>query len=507
MARPRGERGARGHPDVAVVSGHDSDDRPSRRASLFFSQSTRRNPREFLVTAALTALVIVPIFAALGYALMPFLLSMHSDRVVQGARGYLWVLPIYALVFLPHHALRGIQELRLWNALRIVPPCSGFWCSCLGSRCERHDPVRIAAMYVGLLGGRRDWDDMDRLAARSRSGRADRHVTLKSLVVFGFPSALSTLPQFFNLRLDQMAVAAVLPARQLGVYVTAVAWSACVPMLSSALAVVVSPRIAAEAMESERRRRFTRGVQGAAWLIAVPVAVLLAVAPFGITVVFGLAFEQAVLPAMILVIASGVNAFNGMLEELLRGSGRPDATFFAETIGAAAGLPALFLLLPLAGLTGASVASLVGYVAAAIVLIVYSRRAAGVDVLSVIDPRGIRWSERVGGNLSCPSTSPRPAVTRQALQRRLNLPMSNARSAPDSRAASYRVNDWIEECRVHQSGVLKQIGYAALWPILHLEARRWLSEATLRAYSPVAIFAIAAFRSNRGAGGHSPVST
>ena len=41
---------------------------------------------------------------------------------------------------------------------------------------------------------------------------------------------------------------------------------------------------------------------------------------------------------MILVIASGVNAFNGMLEELLRGSGRPDATFFAETIGAVAGL-------------------------------------------------------------------------------------------------------------------------------------------------------------------------
>ena len=74
------------------------------------------------------------------------------------------------------------------------------------------------------------------------------------------------------------------------------------------------------------------------------------------------------------------------------------------------------------------------------------------------------------------------------MHRRLNLPMSNARSASNSRAASYRVNDWLEDFKCHRSGVLKQVGYAALWPLLHLEARRWLSEATLEVYSPVAIF-------------------
>jgi O-antigen/teichoic acid export membrane protein len=361
-------------------------------ALVYFAARHPSQSRELLVTASLTALVGIPIFAALGYALMPFLLSMYSDRVVQGARGYLWILPIYALVFLPHHALRGIHELRVWNGLRIIPGVLWLLVLLFGFSTRAADPVRIATMYVGLLGAVgivMTWT----VWRRATGPAVPTARSLKSLVRFGFPSALSTLPQLFNLRLDQMAVAAVLPARQLGVYVTAVAWSACVPMLSGALALVVSPRIAAEAIESERRLRFTRGVQGAVWLIAVPVAVLLAVAPFGITVVFGLAFEQAVRPAMILVIASGVNAFNGMLEELLRGSGRPDATFFAETIGAVAGLPALYLLLPLAGLTGASIASLVGYVAATIVLLLYSRRAAGVDVLSVIDPRRIRWSD------------------------------------------------------------------------------------------------------------------
>jgi O-antigen/teichoic acid export membrane protein len=361
-------------------------------ALVYFSAKHPTQSREFLVTAVLTSMFIIPVFALLGYALMPFLLSMQSDRIVHGARTYLWLLPIYALVGLPHQALRGIQQLRLWNALRIVPGLLWLLVLLAGFSLGAPDPVRIAAMFLTLLGTA--GIGMTWIVWRHTAGPAlPTARTLKSLVMFGFPSALSTLPQFFNLRLDQMAVAAVLPARQLGAYVTAVAWSACVPMLSSALAVVVSPRIAAEAIESERKRRFAHGVQGAAWLIAVPVAVLLAVAPFGITVVFGVAFGEAVLPAMILVIASGVNAFNGTLEELLRGSGRPDATFFAETIGAVAGLPALFLLLPLAGLTGASVASLVGYVAAAIVLILFSRRAAGVNVLSVIDPRGIKWSD------------------------------------------------------------------------------------------------------------------
>ena len=361
-------------------------------ALVYFSAKYPSESRRYLLSAVLTALVVIPIFAALGYALMPFLLSMQSDRVVQGARVYLWLLPVYALVGLPHQLLRGIQEYRLWNAFRLVPALLWLLVLVVALSLGTTDPIQITARYVGLLavvGAAVTWIVWRRTAGSA----APTAPAVSSMVRFGFPSALSTLPQFFNLRLDQMAVAAVLPARQLGVYVTAVAWSACVPMLSSALAVIVAPRIAAEAMESERRRHFTRGVQGAAWLIAVPVAILLAATPFGVTVVFGRAFEQAVLPAMILVIASGVNAFNGVLEELLRGSGRPAATLFAEATAVAVGLPALLLLLPRAGLAGASVASLLGYFAATVVLVVYSRRVAGVNVLSVIDPRGIRWSD------------------------------------------------------------------------------------------------------------------
>ncbi len=181
-------------------------------------------------------------------------------------------------------------------------------------------------------------------------------------------------------------------------------------MLSSALAMIVSTQIAAGTSDSERSRHFSRGVRGAVWLIAVPVIVLGAATPFGVTMVFGRVFQLAVIPAMILVIASGVNALNGVLEELLRGYGRPAATLWAETTAVAVGLPALLILLPRAGLTGAGLASLVGYLAATIVLLVHSRRSAGLHLLDVLDPRAIRWSNVSTLTLRVRSTSLRSGI-------------------------------------------------------------------------------------------------
>ena len=96
---------------------------------------------------------------------------------------------------------------------------------------------------------------------------------------------------------------------------------------------------------------------------------------------------------MVLVVASGTNAFNVVLEELLRGYGRPGATIWAESTAVAVGLPLLLFLVPSSGLLAASAASLIGYFAATTVLIGYCRHLADLNVVSALDPRGIRWSE------------------------------------------------------------------------------------------------------------------
>jgi SAM-dependent methyltransferase len=56
-----------------------------------------------------------------------------------------------------------------------------------------------------------------------------------------------------------------------------------------------------------------------------------------------------------------------------------------------------------------------------------------------------------------------------------------------STAISYHVADCLEQYEACRTGLLKQVGYAGLRPLFNMEARRWLTEGTIRAYSPTAV--------------------
>jgi O-antigen/teichoic acid export membrane protein len=360
-------------------------------AVVYFCARHPLESKRYLVTAMVITLAVMPIFALTGYALIPRVLSAQSPRIIHGARMYLILMPIYALVGLPYQLLRGVQRYRLWNVMRLAPPFIWLGVLLAGMSLGITDPVRLTTTFLVLLavaGPALAW-----IVWRHAEGPiAISRETVTNLVRFGAPSATATLSQFFNLKLDQMMVAAMLPARDLGVYMVAVSWGTCIPMISSALAMVVSTQIAAVTSASERNQRFSRGVRNGTWMIACAVVLLGAATPVGIAIVFGSAFQAAVIPAAILVIASGTNALNGVLEELLRGFGRPGATLVAESVAVAVGLPVLLLLVPRFGLAGAALASLIGYLSGTVVLFLQSRRVAGFQVWAAIDPRGIPWS-------------------------------------------------------------------------------------------------------------------
>src|SRR5204863_7031509 len=95
----------------------------------------------------------------------------------------------------------------------------------------------------------------------------------------------------------------------------------------------------------------------------------------------------AIVPEALVVVASGQNAINGAHEELLRGYGRPAATLRAESAALVVGVPAVLLLLPRLGLTGAAIGSLAGSATATVVLLFKSRHAAALQMRDVFDTR------------------------------------------------------------------------------------------------------------------------
>lgn len=342
-------------------------------ALVYHSARTPERAGRYLGSAMALALLGSVPFMLVGYLAIPFLLAAQSAEIVQAARWYLLIVPVFALVGLPYHPLRGLNRFLVWNALRLLAPLA-WLVVLLGAVVTGWSrPPELAFAYLALLA----------LLFFPVFVVVARHVRRPfrpdvgdwgPLLRYGLPAMASTLPQMLNYRLDQLLMMAFLPAQPLGFYVVAVTWGGMVQPLVSALGTTLFPHVASQADPALQARALARGVRVGLWVSAGLGALLLALTPLGLPLLFGKGFEAAVPAALVLVVASAVAAFNGVVEDGLRGLGRPSAVLWAELAGAAVTALALLMLLPQAGIMGAALASLLGYAAATLMLIALGLR-------------------------------------------------------------------------------------------------------------------------------------
>lgn len=333
-------------------------------ALVYFSAKDPTRAGRYTGSAVSLALLSSLVFIAASYFLMPLLLAGQADHIVGAARWYLLLGPLYALVGMPFHALRGRQDFGRWNALRLLPSLAWLLVLALAWAIGRAEARWVAGAYLislALLFFPITVVVRSRIAGPYSPDPRDWY----PLIRFGAPSAACAVPQMLNHRLDQLILAAFLPARALGLYVVAVAWGNMVVPFLSALGTVAGPRVAAEP-DGNRQRQIVGQAGRLAVLASVSIgAPVLAVTPWGLPLVFGAQFREAVPAAAILVVAGIVSGVNQVLEDALRGLGRPTAVLKAELAGALVAALSLSIMLPRAGAVGAALASLVGYSGAA----------------------------------------------------------------------------------------------------------------------------------------------
>jgi O-antigen/teichoic acid export membrane protein len=190
---------------------------------------------------------------------------------------------------------------------------------------------------------------------------------------------MAAMPQWLNLRLDQLIMVVVLDARSLGLYVVAMAWSTAVHPLATVIAHGAVPALA-RAHDGHRKARLVYRA-GAVVAIATSVVVL-AATPVMLPLIFGAEFRSALPAALVLVIASGIASLNSVGAECLRGLGRPGSALRAECAGLAVTAIALPALIPLAGIVGAACASVLAYSAT---LIVQQRELSAPGENAILD--------------------------------------------------------------------------------------------------------------------------
>jgi O-antigen/teichoic acid export membrane protein len=372
---------------LAMLGTHD--------AVAYYSARSPSEAGSYLGSAMVVALTSSLPFMVIGYAAMPWLLHAQASAIVWAGRWYLLVAPVYALVGLPRYPFQGREDFIPWNAMRIAPNVLWIavllvaWTSGLATPIFLAGANLVALILLVFPFGV--------LTVRRIPGpfRPDLE-KLPSLLRYGLPCMATMVPQTLNVRLDQMLMAALLPPRDLGLYVVAVAWSGAVAPLLGALSAVTMPAVASAGDHRQSVHRFVTGVQTATALALMLAVALAAITPPAVVILFGAAFRAAIPVALVLVPAAAVLGLNGVLQEGLRGLGRPYAVLQAELAGLLVTAAALAAMLRPMGIMGAALASLLGYSTVTAALLFNARRYAGTSASTLLLPRRAQLRSQLG---------------------------------------------------------------------------------------------------------------
>jgi len=202
---------------------------------------------------------------------------------------------------------------------------------------------------------------------------------LKEQIRYGMQGQLANLAQLFNYRLDQFLVAAFVTRASVGHYAVATSVSESVWWISSAVAMVLLPRLTG--LEKEKAQELTPvACRNTLLVSALAAGALMLVAPLLIRILFGDAFDAAVTPLLLLM--PGVIAISAtrVLGSYLFSQGKAIYNTYTTLIALGATLILDLALIPPLEVNGAAIASSIAYGASLALTLFFYRNVSGQNV-------------------------------------------------------------------------------------------------------------------------------
>ncbi len=354
-------------------------------AAYYAGRDPRRTPVVYATAQVLLLLLAVPVYG-ITYILMPRLLAAQSESVIAGARTFLLIVFIQFGGYLPYYVLRGLGRLGIWNAIRVQFSLLWLAVFAVGYLTGKLSPLFAVKGYLAAMA----FHSAVWMAVMFLSIRGPYRPELAispSLLRYGLPSMLSSVPRELNTRANQLVMAAFLAPQTLGLYVVAVAWGGLPGLVTSSFAQLAFPRLAA-LQDPEQQRAYLQLTLRMSVLIGMVLGLgAIVMAPLLIPLVYGQDFVTAVPAALILVGAGFLSSLNNVIQESFRGMGMPKWPMVAEVVGLVSTVCLLPALLPRFGLIGAAIASLVSYTLVLLVFLSVLAWKVKVSPVSAMIPR------------------------------------------------------------------------------------------------------------------------
>ena len=342
----------------------------------FFSAQQPERRSVLLSTSLVIAAAQSGVLIAVGYFLLPLLLSRHRPEVLQLARLFLLTIPLSLFSIYLLNLLQGAMRLDAYNLSRIFLAA---WYALVLFVLFLLEQPHLGQVVAWQLGGY--------AAGLLLNAGLVHHLLrpqwcwdasiLRPLLSYAARNQLWAASYHLNPRLDQLAMSVWLAPEALGLYVVAVSLVSPLTITPNAIGIVTLPAAAREgsAHAADVIRLSLRWVLV---LLLAGAAALFVLVPYLLPIFFGESFAPAVTACRVLVVAMIPLGLSVVLYESLRALNRPLVPAFAELTGIAATLILLYLLLPRFGYLGAAFASLGAYSAACLVVVGYTRLHLGI---------------------------------------------------------------------------------------------------------------------------------
>jgi len=191
----------------------------------------------------------------------------------------------------------------------------------------------------------------------------------RHLLRAGIPYFGATISNLVSLQFDTILVVSLLSTKAAGIYVVAAAFASGQSSVGDALGITSFAILSNEKNATQQGRIIAATFRQSALASCGTGLALSGLVPFLVVPLFGSQFSGAIWPAVILALAAAITASTNVLNQGLRGAGRPQAGVLSQLLGIAVLAVAALVFLRGLGLVGVALAVLLSAGAQALVLV------------------------------------------------------------------------------------------------------------------------------------------
>lgn len=326
----------------------------------------------------------------LGFIVIPRALAAQGPHVIRMSLTYMTFL-IYA--FVGNYAIGiilGTTRYAVWNGLRLLNPILYFGAMLLLWSFGRVTSENV--LRAMLIGPVVTTIVACFVVAKITTGPITFELkAMKSVILYGFDSALSSWPVFLKDNIAQIMMSTVLSSSQLGIYSVSLVAASPISPLFNAFQTIIFPKTAAEPDSAVAKRGLTEDIAKGLWISGLLLIILEITLPSLIRMCYGIDYSPSIIPAQLLAFAMFLSGLGQMIISGFRGLGMPRAALWGNLLG----LAVVALLLPTFlsrwGLIGAAAASFLSSAITVVTFVYLIRSQAGISLREILRPEFGRW--------------------------------------------------------------------------------------------------------------------